>query len=298
MLLNKTEDKRKVLVFGGSGFLGSHVADALSDAGYDVHIFDRFPSLWLRKDQKMIVGDILDTQFVDQAIANCYAVYNFAAIADLDEALTKPLETAKVNILGNVHILEACRKNGVSRYVYASTVYVNSREGGFYRCSKRAAEQYVEQYQQSYGLDYTILRYGSLYGPRSDDHNGLWRIVKKALETGKISYNGSPEAMREYIHVVDAARASVEALSQEFRNEHVVLTGQEPMRVMDLLKMLAEILGMSQQVEFIESDYPGHYIRTPYAYQPKLGRKYAPSLHVDLGQGLLELILEIQKYKN
>jgi len=298
MLSNNTKEKQKVLVFGGSGFLGSHVADALSDAGYDVHIFDRFPSLWLRKDQKMILGDILDMQVVEHAIANCYAVYNFAAIADLDEAIMKPLETAKVNILGNVYILEACKKNGVSRYVYASTVYVNSREGGFYRCSKRAAEQYVEQYQQSYGLDYTILRYGSLYGPRSDDHNGLWRVVKKALETGKISYNGSPEAMREYIHVVDAARASVEALGPEFRNEHVVLTGQEPMRVMDLLKMLAEILGMSQNVEFIASDHPGHYIRTPYAYQPKLGRKYAPSLHVDLGQGLLELILEIQKNKN
>ena len=278
MILNNSADKRKVLVFGGSGFLGSHVADALSDAGYDVHVFDRFPSLWLRKDQKMIIGDILDTEFVEQAIANCYAVYNFAAIADLDEALTKPLETAKVNILGNVHILEACRKNDVTRYVYASTVYVNSREGGFYRCSKRAAEQYVEQYQHSYGLDYTILRYGSLYGPRSDEHNGLWRVVTKAIETGKISYNGSPEAMREYIHVV--------------------LTGQEPMRVMDLLKMLAEILGMSQNVEFVESDHPGHYIRTPYAYQPKLGRKYAPPLHVDLGQGLLELILEIQKDKN
>lgn len=298
MILNNSADKRKVLVFGGSGFLGSHVADALSDAGYDVHVFDRYPSLWLRKDQKMIIGDILDTEFVEQAIANCYAVYNFAAIADLDEALTKPLETAKVNILGNVHILEACRKNDVTRYVYASTVYVNSREGGFYRCSKRAAEQYVEQYQHSYGLDYTILRYGSLYGPRSDEHNGLWRVVTKALETGKISYNGSPEAMREYIHVVDAARASVEALGLQFRNEHVVLTGQEPMRVMDLLKMLAEILGMSQNVEFVESDHPGHYIRTPYAYQPKLGRKYAPPLHVDLGQGLLELILEIQKDKN
>ncbi len=88
------------------------------------------------------------------------------------------------------------------------------------------------------------MRYGSLYGPRSDEHNGLWRIVTKALETGKICYNGSPKVMSEYIHVVDAARASVTALGEEFRNEHVVLKGQEPMRVMDLLKMLADILGM------------------------------------------------------
>ena len=115
------------------------------------------------------------------------------------------------------------------------------------------------------------------------------------MESGRVSYEGSPEAMREYIHVEDASRASVVALGDEFRNQHVVLTGQEPMRVVDLLKMLAEILGMSQAVEFIESEHAGHYIRTPYAYQTRLGRKYSPPLHVDLGQGLLELIGDIQK---
>jgi UDP-glucose 4-epimerase len=292
------EVQKKVLVIGGSGFLGSHVADALSDASYKVLVFDRFVSNWVKPSQEMIIGDIMNTSDLDMAMAGCYAVYNFAAIADLDEALHKPLETARVNILGNVQILEACRRNNIVRYIYASTVYVNSREGGFYRCSKQAAEQYVEEYWRSYGLNYTILRYGSLYGPRSDHHNGLWRVVKRAIDTHKISYHGSTEAMREYIHVVDAARASVVALGKDFCNEHVVLTGQEPMRVMDLLKMLAEILGLPQQVEFIESEHAGHYIRTPYAYQPKIGRKYVPPLHVDLGQGLLELIMEIKNETN
>ncbi len=290
--------QKRVAVIGGSGFLGSHVADALSEAGYHVLILDRYESLWRKSDQEMIIGNIMDLDLLNSVISGCHAVYNFAAIADLDEAITKPVETVEINILGNVNILEACRKYNVERYIYASTVYVNSREGGFYRCSKRAAEQYVEQYQVSYGLNYTILRYGSLYGPRSDNHNGLWRVVKNALETGKVSYNGSAEAMREYIHVADAAKASVVALGEDFCNKHVVLTGQEPMRVMDLLKMLAEILGIPQQVEFINSEHPGHYIRTPYAYQPKLGRKYVPPLHVDLGQGLLDLIMDIQKDKN
>lgn len=288
-------NNKRILVLGGSGFLGSHVADALSDAGYRVSILDRVASPWKRPDQEMFVGDMLDTTLLDKAISGCDAVYNFAAIADLDEALDRPLETVRVNIMGNVQVLEACRCHDVNRYIYASTVYVHSREGGFYRCSKQAAEHYVEEYQRTYGLDYTVLRYGSLYGPRSNHHNGLWRVVKRAVETGKICYEGSPEAMREYIHVEDAARASVAALGDEFRNQHVVLTGQEPMRVMDLLKMLAEILGMPQAVEFVESDHAGHYIRTPYAYQPKLGRKYVPAMHVDLGQGLLQLIGEIQK---
>lgn len=286
---------KKICVIGGSGFLGSHVCDQLSEAGYRVLVYDRIVSPWLRGDQTMVEADILDEAALNDAIADCEAVYNFAAIADLNEALDKPLETVKVNILGNAMVLEACRHHGVKRYVYASTVYVHSREGGFYRCSKHAAEQFVEEYQHRYGLDYTVLRYGSLYGPRSDQHNGLWRLVKKALETGRVSYEGSPEAMREYIHVEDAARASVIALGEEFRNQHVVLTGQEPMRVMDLLKMLAEILDIPQAVEFIETDYAGHYVRTPYAYQTRLGRKYVSPLHVDLGQGLLELIGEIKK---
>ena len=286
---------KKVCVVGGSGFLGSHVSDKHSDAGYQVIIYDRFVSLWARSEQQMIVGDVLDELMLNKAINGCEAVYNFAAIADLDEAIDKPLETVKVNILGNTMVLEACRRHGVKRYIYASTVYVHSREGGFYRCSKHASEQFVEEYQHRYGLDFTVLRYGSLYGPRSGQHNGLWRIVKKAMETNRVSYEGSPEAMREYIHVEDAARASVVALGDEFCNKHVVLTGQEPMRVMDLLKMLAEILGLPQEVEFIETGHPGHYIRTPYAYQTRLGRKYVLPLHVDLGQGLLELIGEIQK---
>jgi UDP-glucose 4-epimerase len=280
-------------VIGGSGFLGSHVCDQLSEAGYTVRILDRVTSPWRRAEQEMMLGDILDAAVVDAAVAGCDAVYNFAAIADLDEAIGKPIETVRVNVLGNVHVLEACSRERVERYVYASTVYVHSRDGGFYRCSKQAAEQYVEEYQRRYGLNYTILRYGSLYGPRSDDHNGLRRIVARALTTGKVSYEGSPEAMREYIHVEDAARASVKALGDEFRNQHVVLTGQEPMRVMDLLKMLSEILGLPQDVEFVEKK--GHYVRTPYAFRPQLGRKYVPPMHVDLGQGLIELIEDIQK---
>ena len=273
----------------------SHVADQLTMAGHGVRIFDSSQSRWLRSDQTMLIGDLMDKNALYKAIQGCDIVYNFAAIADLDEARSQPLETARINVLGNVQILEACRKFGVQRYVYASTVYVFSREGGFYRCSKQAAEHYVEEYHRSYGLDYTILRYGSLYGPRSDNRNGMWRIVKKALDTGTVCYEGSPEALREYIHVEDAAGASVDALGDEFRNQHVVLTGHEPMRVVDLLEMLAEILGFPKDsVNFVPTEHSGHYVRTPYAYQPKVGRKFTQPLHVDLGQGLLQLIEEIQ----
>lgn len=282
-------------VLGGSGFLGSHVADKLSDAGYKVRIFDQLSSKWIRAGQEMILGNLLNQSEVNEAIQGTEVVYNFAGLADLNEGLRKPLETVRINVLGNTHVMEACRRFDVKRFVYASTVYVNSRDGGFYRCSKQASEHYVEEYQKSYGLNYTILRYGSLYGPRADASNGMYRIVKKALESGFIEYEGSPDSLREYIHVEDAALASVDALGDDFCNQSVVLTGQEPMRVLDMLEILAEILGLRDAVKFIPSKQPGHYIRTPYAYQPKLGKKYVLPMHVDLGQGLLQVISELHE---
>ena len=139
------------------------------------------------------------------------------------------------------------------------------------------------------------IKKGNLFFAIKGKNNDGHEFVKKAIETSTVCYEGSPEATREYIHVEDAASASIVALGDEFRNQHVVLTGQESMRVIDLMKMLAEILGIPQNAtKFVETKHPGHYVRTPYAYQPKLGRKYVPPVHVDLGQGILQLINEIQ----
>jgi UDP-glucose 4-epimerase len=284
----------KAVVVGGSGFIGSHVADYLSDVGYQVTIYDQTKSKWIRNNQEIVIGDVQDSEKLNQTIAGAEVVYNFAALADLNQALEQPLKTVNINILGNLNVLEACRAHGVKRFIYASTVYVHSREGGFYRCSKQASEAYIEEYQKIYGLDYTILRYGSLYGPRADETNGMYRVVQSAIKNGVVSYKGDIDAMREYIHVEDAARASVDILGDEFINESLVLTGQEPMRVINMLKILSEILGFSpESVKFIKDKYAGHYVRTPYAYQPRLGRKYIPPIHVDLGQGLLQVINEL-----
>ena len=285
----------RICILGGSGFLGSHVADKLSEIGHDVAVVDRLRSVWLRKDQEMVIADLLDPNSIDKAIDGAEIVYNFAGLADLNQALTMPVKTIELNVLGNMYVLEACKKAGVDRYLFASSIYVYSREGGFYRCSKQSAEHYIEEYQNVYGLNYTILRYGSLYGPRSGEENGLFRIIRDVLIQGKISYEGDPESVREYIHVEDAANSSVTALGTDFLNQSVILTGQQSMRVSDLLSMLSEILGFQQAPEFRGEDYAGHYVRTPYAYQPKLGRKYSPSNHVDLGQGLLQIIDDIRR---
>lgn len=289
---------KKVCVLGGSGFLGSHVVDCLSLAGYDVTIYDKSASPWRSENQKMIIGDLLDLDGLKKVIKGMDIVYNFAALSDLNDALHNPLKSVQVNILGNANALESCRIQKVSKYIYASTVYVFSRDGGFYRCSKQAAESYIEEYKKVYDLDYTILRYGSLYGPRSDKKNGLYRIIKAGIENGFLSYDGSPNTLREYIHIYDAAKASVEAISDKFTNQNVTITGQQPMRITDLLKVVSEILGITSEIKINPSSQSGHYVRTPYAYQPNMGKKYAPDFHVDLGHGLLELIKEIKLLEN
>ncbi len=282
-----------ITVFGGSGFLGSHVCDKLSDAGHDVTIFDIVESRWLRKDQTFVVGDILDESAVSDAVKNADIVFNFAGIADIGEAHEKPLDTVRYNVVGNTIILEACKFYQVKRYIFASTVYVYSQSGSFYRCSKQACETFIENYYENYGLEYTILRYGSLYGPRANEKNAIFRFVDQALKEKKISYFGSRNSLREYIHVEDAAQCSVEILKPEYANQSIVLTGHQPMTVENLLKMIAEMLGEDISFEFEHNPNKSHYEVTPYSFNPKVGKKFAPPLHIDLGQGVLKVIEEI-----
>jgi UDP-glucose 4-epimerase len=290
-----TKAVKKVLVLGGSGFLGSHVADALTDAGYQVRIFDLVPSPYLREGQEMVTGDILDLDQVVCATMDCAYVYNFAGIADIDAAHRNPVETAKLNVLGAVNTLEAARLAKVVRYVFASSIYVYSNKGSFYRASKQSAERFIETYQECFGLNHTILRYGSLYGRRSDGRNNIHRLLIQALSEKKLTYPGNGEELREYIHVADAAKASVAILDDEYANQHIIVTGNEKMRVRDLLLMISEILGGSVKLEFSKKEIEGHYTITPYAFNPKIGRKLVNTYHIDMGQGLLDCLAEIHQ---
>ncbi|HOY66369.1 MAG TPA: NAD(P)-dependent oxidoreductase [Candidatus Ozemobacteraceae bacterium] len=294
-----SKKKEHVVVFGGSGFLGSHVADALSESGFHVRLFDCNSSPYRKPDQEMIVGDIMDPDAVARAASGCRYVYNFAALADMDDAKNKPLQTAKLNIIGNLHALEAARMAKAERFVFASSVYVYSAAGSFYRVSKQSAESFVEAYQERYGLPYTILRYGSLYGRRADKRNAIFNFLKTALTEGAISYKGSPDSMREYIHVADAARLSVQILDAGFENRHIILTGHERMPVRNLLKMISEMISKpgqeSVKIHFSTEREYWHYEMTPYAFHPKIGHKLVANDYVDLGQGLLDCIAEIHE---
>jgi len=287
---------KKAVIVGGSGFIGSHVADCLNNHGYDTFIFDSKESPWIKPNQHMVVGDMLDKNALHKVFSKASVVFNFAGISDLNFALTNPVKTAEINILGNLNIMEACHKNNVKRYIFASTVYVNGNEGGFYRCSKIACEKYIEEFQKTFGLNYTILRYGSLYGPRADYNNGIFKIISKAIKEKKLVYEGHQDTTREYIHVLDAAEATVLAVNKEFKNNIFTLTGQQSIKVFDLLKMIAEILNIPEaRTKILKKKQIGHYIRTPHAQQMKFTKKLVPNSYIDLGEGILQIINELNK---
>lgn len=282
----------KVAVFGGSGFLGSHVADCLTDKGFKVIIFDLVKSPYLKDNQSMIIGDISNFDEVVEAVKGCNYVYNFAGVADIDVAHQKPLKTIEINVLGNTNILDACKINKVKQFIFASSIYVYSDHAPFYRSSKQACELIIEDYRKVFGLDYTILRYGSLYGKRANEFNFIYKIIKQAIEERKITRKGDGEEIRYYINVLDAARCSVEILSDEFRNQYVMITGTESTKVKDLLTMIKEIFHGDIDIEYIQGEYEGRYEITPYSFRPKVAKKFVSNYYYDLGQGILDVIYE------
>jgi len=287
----------KVLVTGGAGFMGSHLVDALVERRHAVTVLDRERSRWLPDGARMVIADLSDLDALAAAVDGQDAVYHLAGFADLNAAKTRPLETARINVLGTVQLLEVMRARGVQRFLFASTAYVYSREGGFYRCSKQACEAYIEEYARAFGLRYTVIRYGSLYGPRADAANGVYRLLRTAMTEGRITYSGGPDDIREYIHVEDAAKLSADVLDPAYVDQHVMLTGASSTRASELFMMFQEILGKKLQIDYrqLEGEGHGHYRVTPYAYTPRPGKKLVTTHYVDMGQGLLRLVEELEQ---
>jgi len=288
----------KIVVLGGSGFLGSNICDKLSSVGHEVTILDIKPSPWLHADQKMLIGSILDEQFVNQAVCDADVVFNYAGIADIGEANLRPVDTARINVMGNIIVMEACRHACVQRYIFASSLYVYGKSGGFYRCSKQACELYIENYALTYGMSCTILRYGSLYGPRAPSTNAIARFAKEAISTGVIRYYGSPDSIREYIHIDDASVATLQILAPQFANENIIISGNQPLRIADLFRMLGEMLGKDLHIEYEHDDKSGHYRVTPYSFIPQKWRKLTVPCTTDLRQGILHALQEERKVQS
>ena len=285
----------RVLVTGGSGFLGSHIADEATARGHDVLIMDVQPSPWLRTSQEELVGDILDADLLTRAMRDCDAVYHCAAVADLHDARQDPRHAVEVNVLGTLMVLEAAASAGVSRFMHASSVYVYSRSGSVYRTTKRAAEGLVQDISINSGLKASVLRYGSLYGPRADADNAILRLVTQAIRDRRINFWGDGTEVREYIHIRDAAALSLDALDESFVGQALHVTGRERLSTRELIETICETLGGSIEVIYGDESFEGRYRLTPYSHDPDMGRRLVGQTYIDLGLGLLEQIRDVTK---
>ena len=190
----------KILVVEDDRTLREALRYNLVAAGYEVVVADIKTSRYISDGQKFVKCDIMNDQEVKNIVADAEVVYNFAGFSDLDRSLQLPRETIEQNVIGNINILEACKITKVSRFVYASSAYAFSNKGYFYGISKLTSEKVIEEYSKHFGLFFTIIRYGSLYGERADQHNGIYRYLREAIEKQVIEYHGDGES---YINEAD-----------------------------------------------------------------------------------------------
>lgn len=292
---------KKVLVFGGFGFLGYYLVKELINRNYDVSVADININDELFSQVSFYKCDIANQEEVNKIFksSNFDIVYNLAGFANLDHAIENPLKTIQLNIIGNIHIIEACLANNIPKFIYASSAYAVSNKGSFYGISKLASEKIIEEYNKKHNLTFVILRYGSVYSERAYNNNYIYNLVKGAVLNGTINHNGDGKEIREYIHAADVAKLSVDVIETDvYDNIHVILTGTERMKRIELFNMIKEILNNNVEVNCNNKGYNNHYRFTPYSFEPSVSKKLIANPHIDMGQGLLECIRAVHKHEN
>jgi UDP-glucose 4-epimerase len=292
----------RVLVTGGAGFLGRYLIKELTKKKIITVVYDtllpdaRNETVRHSKDVTYIEGDILDFTNLKSAMDGCDLVFHTAAIAEIDEARKNPIKTMNVNVMGTVNCLEAARQCGVKRVLYASSVYASGNRGSFYRVSKQTGEALCKTYFEDFGLEYTILRYGSLYGRESNHWNFIYGVCKDLLTNGEYSYASSPDSVREYIHINDAARETVRiAGDKDYINKSVLITGHQRLKMRDFFDTIQEIMGKPITIYYESAENQRHYIRTPYSIDLDVPIRINISNYVDINEGILDCLNEVRK---
>ena len=266
-------------------------SDFFSKNGHEIIIFDKCKPQNLLDNQSFVKGDLFDEKSLEQALKNVEIVLHFAAQADIDYSEENPEETLENNIQGTINLLKKVKDLNLKRFFFSSSVYVNSKHGSFYGVSKQCCEKIIEEYSRRYGLDFTILRYGSLYGPNANEFNSISSIIESALSTKSIERSGDGEEIREYVFINDAAEMTYETLSEDYKNKHVFISGNQQIKVKDLLVMINEILGGDIKISYKEKDNNQlHYGITPYSYKINSAKRIVLKNFTDLGDGLLQVI--------
>ena len=257
----------KILLTGGAGFIGSTIADAYVEAGHEVLVIDDLSSG--KKENvpsaaRFVLCDI-NSDTAAEAIRTFRpeVVSHHAAQVNVRASVADPKFDAEVNILGSIRLLEACRQNGVRKFLFASSGGAGYGEQETfpadeshpirpvspYGAAKISAELYMNFYRVQYGLDYTALRYSNVYGPRQDPHGeaGVVAIFCERLLKGQTAIvNGDGQQTRDYVYVGDVVRANIAALERGGGRSINIGTGVET-DVNTIFRTLRDLAGSSQE---------------------------------------------------
>ncbi|HTO90510.1 MAG TPA: NAD-dependent epimerase/dehydratase family protein [Candidatus Sulfotelmatobacter sp.] len=254
----------KILVTGGAGFIGSNVADRFVELGHEVAVLDNLSTgfrEFVPRNARLFEVDLNDAEAVGRCLAEFRpeVVDHHAAQIDVRKSVSDPVFDAHTNILGGIRLLEACTRHGVRKFVYASTggaLYGEGRQlpatedhpvnpESPYGASKHTLEHYLYIWKLLHGLDYTVLRYPNVYGPRQNPHGeaGVNAIfIGLMLEGKRPRIFGSGEQVRDYLFVADVVEANVLALDRGSGAVVNLGTGV-PTSVNDIVRELNRILG-------------------------------------------------------
>lgn len=293
-MADRKKIKNKVVIFGSSGFVGSNLADELHRQKYDLVLFDINNKNTKSKNLKLIQGDIMNSTQVHNAVKGANIVYNLAGEADIENSTQNIQRVINSNINGNINILNACVDHKVSKFIYASSMYVFGKYGGFYKTTKLSSESFIKEYNKLYNLNFTILRFGSLFGSQFDSKSAIYNMIKDAINNSVITYNGNEDSLRQYIHINDAVKAAIKTIDKKYNNQSVSIIGNESYRVKDIMILISEILNKKIKFKF-KNKANGHYRLTPFTFNPDLGVTIKLEDFVDVPQGLYEEIKRISK---
>ena len=261
-----------IIVTGGSGFIGSHVVDALVKRSYRVKVLDL--ALPQRPDVEHVKTGLVDTDGVKDAAEDVTHIFHLAAVSNVDEAYQMPVKTVEVNVMGTLNILEAARKHDCERVLFASTVWVYGGARGVdvdedspffmpgaghvYTSTKIAAEFLFHDYWELYGVPFTILRYGIPYGPRARSGTVIPIFVRKALAGEPLTIFGDGSQYRNFVYVEDLADGNVRAMAPVAENQTYNLEGPRPITVLEVVETIKTILGGNVRFE-VKPPRPGDY---------------------------------------
>ncbi len=299
----------KILVTGGAGFIGSHVVDAYLDQGDEVVVIDNL--ITGRKENLNPRAEFVEMDIREERVAEVFAAHQFdvvnhhAAQMDVRKSVQEPRYDADVNILGSVNLLENCVRTGVKQFIFASTggaIYGEQeyfpadeehpqRPLSPYGITKLSLEKYLYYYYQVQRLNYFVLRYANVYGPRQNPHGeaGVVAIFTQALlEDGQPVIHGDGKQTRDYVYVKDVVRANVRALHSQKSDVVNIGTGEET-DVNHIFRSLREFTGKTEIPETHGEAKPGEQRRSVISYE-KADQLWSWQPQYSLAEGLEDTV--------